>query len=216
MYLDRLESVGVEFALLLNSRLTTEEFFEALSLDLSLTCESTRKVQVLMALQERAAAAGQQGSTIAILIDNAHKLGPEILDEIDLLSNYESRRGKLLQIVLAGQAALDSKLQGVDLYSLKQRIGVRARLAGLDVRETTAYIHARLLKAGAVDCSIFPESITREIWERTGGIPRLINAAGGALLEAASKLGLRTLTAELVHRIAGELDLRPRTNDWSG
>lgn len=200
-----LKAAGVGYALLLNSRITTEEFFELLARDLYLPCQNFRKLQVLMALQEQVVTAGQRGSTTAILVDEAHRLEPHVLEEIDLLGNFQGRSGKLLQVVLSGQPELDAKLKAPNLRSLKQRIAIRAKICELNAAETAAYIQARLEKAGAADYSIFSEAIMREILELTGGIPRLINRIGGALLEIAYRQNKHTLTPELVYQASGSL-----------
>ena len=84
-----------------------------------------------------------------LIIDEAHHLSEEILEEVRLLSNLETTDEKLLQIVLVGQPELDEKLDSVDLRQLKQRIALRAHLGSLDADETREYIERRLQIAGA-------------------------------------------------------------------
>src|SRR5947209_2708482 len=108
---DFLNAQQVAFASLFNSRLTVEQFFEMLAYDLDLPCNRLSKTEVLLSLNnvllERAAVA----RTTVLIVDEAHNLDWDVLEEIRLLGNLENRRGKLLQIVLAGQQGLDTKLE---------------------------------------------------------------------------------------------------------
>ena len=108
---DYLNAQQVAFASLFNSRLTVEQFFEMLAYDLDLRCNRLSKTEVLLSLNhllmERAAA----GRTTVLIVDEAHNLEWDVLEEIRLLGNLETRRGKLLQIILAGQQELDHKLE---------------------------------------------------------------------------------------------------------
>lgn len=204
---EHLAGAHIEFAMIMNSRLTTDEFFEALSRDLLLSVESPRKVPVLIALQERVVAAGHKGSTLVILVEDAHRLRPDVLEEIELLSNYESRRGRMLQIILSGHPGLDGMLDSMNLRSLKQRISVRAKLRELDASETAAYINGRLRTAGAVDLDFFPISTARAVWDKTGGVPRLINSLAGAVMQTACALDRKAIGPDLVDRVANNVEL---------
>lgn len=199
-----LEHAGVDFAVISNSRLSAGEFFEILGVDLDLRCQSYRKVQVLVALQDRVMEAASRGSTVAILVDNAHRLAPDVLEEIDLLGNYDSRRGKLLQVVLSGDLELDDKIRALD--SLRQRLAVRVRVDPLDEPAAAAYIRGRVEKAGA-DAALFPDDVAREIFARTRGLPRLINALACAVLERAFELDEQRLTPDMVTHAAAETQL---------
>jgi general secretion pathway protein A len=199
-----LEHAGVEFAVISNSRLSAEQFFEILGVDLDLRCQSYRKVQVLVALQDRVMEAASRGSTVAILVDNAHRLAPDVLEEIDLLGNYDSRRGKLLQVVLSGDLELDDKIRALD--SLRQRLAVRVRVDPLDEPAAAAYIRSRVQNAGA-DSALFPDDVAREIFARTRGLPRLINALASAVLERAFEVDEQRLTPDMVTHAAAEAQL---------
>ena len=92
---------------------------------------------------------GSKGLTTVLIVDEAHHLSEELLEEVRLLSNLETTDDKLLQIVLVGQPELDQKLDSVGLRQLKQRIALRAQLDPLDAAETREYIEHRLRVAGA-------------------------------------------------------------------
>ncbi len=119
-----------------------------LAYDLDLRCNRLSKTEVLLCLNnmllERAAA----GRTTVLIVDEAHNLEWDVLEEIRLLGNLENRRGKLLQIILAGQQELDRKLERPEFRQLKQRIALRCALRGFDLRDAVAYINSRMARAG--------------------------------------------------------------------
>src|SRR5215472_1931580 len=122
------------------------------------------------------------GRNTVLIVDEAHNLEWEVLEEIRLLGNLENRRGKLLQIVLAGQQELDDKLERPEYRQLKQRISLRCALRGFDLTEAIAYVHSRMAKAGLPAQTVIPRNIIEEMHFRTQGIPRLINAVCDNLL----------------------------------
>jgi len=126
-----LESQYIEFAFLFNSRINSDQFFEMIAYDLNLPCQRTSKTEVLFALNQLLVEQAQEGRTVVLLVDEAHNLEWEVLEEIRLLGNLENRNGKLLQIVLSGQPELDRKLDAPNLRQLKQRIVLRCNLAAV-------------------------------------------------------------------------------------
>src|SRR5438309_10875082 len=108
---DFLYAQQVAFASLFNSRLTVEQFFEMLAYDLDLRCNQLSKTEVLLSLNNMLLERAAGGRTTVLIIDEAHNLEWDVLEEVRLLGNLENRRGKLLQIVLSGQQELDRKLE---------------------------------------------------------------------------------------------------------
>lgn len=117
----------------------------------------------------------RRGDNVALVIDEAQNLTTEVLESIRLLSNFETSRDKLLQILLVGQPELKAKIDLPHIRQLKQRIGVRCTIRPLSPEEVSDYIRFRLRIAGAADLKIFTEQAVREIARYTGGIPRLVN-----------------------------------------
>src|SRR5580700_8983491 len=152
---DYLESQYIEFAFLFNSRVNTEQFFEMIAYDLDLPCSRTSKTEVLFALNQLLVDQTQDGRTVVLIVDEAHNLEWEVLEEIRLLGNLENRNGKLLQIILAGQPELDRKLDAPNLRQLKQRIVLRCNLSPLEPDEANGYIDTRMARAGMPDQKIF-------------------------------------------------------------
>src|SRR5579872_3707403 len=152
---DFLNSQQIAFASLFNSRLTVEQFFELLAYDLDLRCNRLSKTEVLLALNNFLLERAFAGRTTVLIVDEAHNLSWEVLEEIRLLGNLENRRGKLLQIMLAGQQELDRKLEQPDYRQLKQRIALRCALRSFEPPETAAYIESRMASAGVPKQAIF-------------------------------------------------------------
>jgi general secretion pathway protein A len=115
------------------------------------------------------------GQKTVLIIDEAQNLDPMTLEQIRLLSNFESPTEKLLQILLVGQPELKAKLELPELHQLKQRIGLRCTIPTLTVDESHDYIRHRLRVAGAKDVHLFTEDAEKRIVQYTGGIPRLLN-----------------------------------------
>src|SRR3954464_13853184 len=172
---DFLETQRIEFAFVFNSRITSDQFFEMMAYDLDLRCQRTSKTEVLIALNEMLLQQASLGRTSVLIVDEAHNLDWEVLEEIRMLGNLENRRGKLLQIILAGQPELDRKLDAANLRQLKQRIVLRCSLNPLTPEEVVAYIETRLARAGMPNQSIFSPDVLEEVYKRSRGIPRLIN-----------------------------------------
>src|SRR5207248_4473820 len=160
---DYLEAQYIEFAFIFNSRVNVEQFFEMIAYDLNLPCSRTSKTEVLFALNQLLVEQAQDGRTVVLIVDEAHNLEWEVLEEIRLLGNLENRRGKLLQIILAGQPGFDRKLDAPNLRQLKQRIVLRYNLAAFDDVETAKYINSRFTKAGVPDQTIIPDDLMPEI-----------------------------------------------------
>ena len=133
---DFLLAQQISFASLFNSRLTVDQFLEMLAYDLDLRCNRRSKTEVLLSLNNFLLDRMAGGRTTVLIVDEAHNLTWDVLEEIRLLGNLENRRGKLLQIILAGQQELDGKLEQPEYRQLKQRIALRCLLRGFDVSET--------------------------------------------------------------------------------
>ncbi len=204
---DFLNSQQIAFASLFNTRLTVEQFFEMLAYDFDLRCNRLSKSEVLLSLNhmllERAAA----GRTTVLIVDEAHNLEWDVLEEVRLLGNLENRRGKMLQIVLAGQQELDRKMDAPESRQLKQRIALRCTLRGLNLEESIAYVNSRMARAGLADQTVFPQELLEEIHQRSQGIPRLINAICDNLLLTAFALETKTATLPMLEEVSSDMRL---------
>jgi type II secretory pathway predicted ATPase ExeA len=208
---DYLESQYIEFAFLFNSRINCEQFFEMIAYDLNLPCARTSKTEVLFALNQLLVEQAQLGRTVVLIVDEAHNLEWDVLEEIRLLGNLENRNGKLLQIILAGQPELDRKLDAPNLRQLKQRIVLRCNLRAFTLRDAVEYIQSRLEKAGMPNQTVFADELMAEIHLRAQGTPRLINAICDNLLLTAFAEEKKVCTKEMLDEISHDLRL-----EWPG
>jgi general secretion pathway protein A len=208
---DYLESQRVEFAFIFNSRLTPDQFFEMMAYDFDLQCDRKSKPEILVALNALLIQQAERGRTSVLIVDEAHNLDWEVLEEIRLLGNLETRQGKLLQIILAGQPELDRKLDAANLRQLKQRIVLRCSLNPLSPEEVVAYIETRLARAGMPNQSVFPPDVLEEVYKRSRGIPRLINLLCDNLLVTAFAMEQRMVTVDMLDEVCEDLRL-----EWPG
>jgi hypothetical protein len=148
----------------------------------------------------------RSGKNCALIIDEAQNLSSEVLESVRLLSNFETSKDKLLQILLVGQPELSSRLNSQELRQLKQRVTVRYQLRSLTLKECQAYISTRLQVAGG-DPLLFTPSAVEVIYGCSAGIPRVINViCDGALMTA---YGLRKpyIDDSLIRQVAEDLQI---------
>jgi general secretion pathway protein A len=202
-------SKDVAYAYLFNSRLAPTEFLQYIVSDFGLPSAGKNKGELLFQLGQFLISRGAKKLTTVLIIDEAHLLSEEILEEVRLLSNLETTDEKLLQIVLVGQPELDEKLDSVELRQLKQRIALRAHLGSLDADETEEYIARRLQIAGADPHrnAIFSAEAIAAIFDHSRGLPRLINSISENALIAAYARQLPVVPAEIVDDVAREFRL---------
>jgi general secretion pathway protein A len=202
-----LSTAPLASAFLINPTLSRDEFLEALLQEFEISCPSASKAQRLAALHQMLLEMQRRGGTAVLLIDEAHLLSAELLEEIRLLSNADTYREKLLQIVLSGQPELAVLVAKPELHALKQRIASRCALRALSFPETRAYIAERLHAAGLRGTSPFPAPTLEAIYRSTQGVPRLINLICGQCLEAGFATERRVIGPDLVEDATVALDL---------
>ena len=206
--LEILNRAKVAYAYVFNPRLSATEFLEYIAGDFGLPAAGKSKSELLLRLSSFLIARHQKNLTTVLVVDEAHHLPAELLEEIRLLTNLETPREKLLQILLVGQPELDEKLDSVDLRQLKQRIAMRSQLAALDLDETRGYIDCRLHVAGlANSAELFPPETIIEVRRHSRGIPRLINTlCENALIQGYAAQAKR-ITPEIVKAVAADFRL---------
>ena len=208
------ESKDVAYAYIFNARLSPTEFLRYILSDFGLQVSGKSKYELLIDLGQFLISRNSRKMTTVLIVDEAHHLSAEILEEVRLLSNLETTDDKLLQIVLAGQPELDEKLDSVGLRQLKQRIAVRTQLAPLDAEETERYIAQRLLVAGSDSnrSPLFPEPTVAEVYRYSKGLPRLINSICENALIAAYARRFPQVTPDIIENVAKELRLNVVTS----
>jgi general secretion pathway protein A len=214
------QSHEIAYAYLFNCRLSTMEFLEYVAADFGLQSSGLNKSKLLLELSAFVTSRGLKGMTIVLIIDEAHNLSAELLEEIRLLSNLETNQDKLLQIVLVGQPELDEKLDSFALRPLKQRIALRAQLSSLDFAETKEYISKRLAIAGDIQqsTSLFAPEALALIHQFSRGYPRLINTICENALITGYARQMPTVSGDIIRQVAEDfrLDLKIGTAEGKG
>ena len=206
--LELLRRTGVAFAYVFNPSLSALEFIRYIAGDFGLPVAGKAKDELVLSLSAFLVDRHQRKLSTLLVVDEAHHLSPELLEEVRLLTNLETTQQKLLQIVLAGQPELDEMLDSFELRQIKQRIALRCHLEPLSLDETRGYIQRRLQIAGAPpDITIFSEPATNAIFRHSNGFPRLINTiCENALLSGYARRAA-VIPAEVVDEIAHDLRL---------
>jgi general secretion pathway protein A len=201
------DSSDLKYAYLVNSRLTPIEFFQYTLTEFDLPATGKNKTEMLLDLSRFLKERGARGLTTTLIVDEAHQLSEDLLEEIRLLSNFETISEKLLQILLVGQPELDEKLDSFGLRQLKQRIAVRAHIGPLNAAETAEYIALRLKSAGLEGQAdlIFPAETSALVYRYSRGLPRLINTICENALVAAYAQKTQTVTVQNIEGVVREL-----------
>jgi general secretion pathway protein A len=202
----------VKYAYVFNGRLSPLEFLQYITGDLGLPAAGKNKSELLLQLAGYVVSRGQKNLTTVLVVDEAHHLSTDILEEIRLLTNLETADEKLLQILLVGQPELDDKLDSIDLRQLKQRIALRSHLASLDLSETKGYIERRLQLAGSPDpADLFQQETVAAVYRHSRGIPRLINTICENALIAGYARQAAQVTPDIIDAIATDFRLGVQT-----
>ncbi len=155
--------------------LTSLQLLEMIVRDFGLTIKGGSKTELLESLNRFLLEQHALGNYALLIVDEAQNFTTALLEEIRLLSNLETSKEKLLQIILSGQPELAHKLRQPKLRQLAQRITVTFHMTGLDRKETEGYIHYRLQVAGCQNKNLFTPEAIDHIAEFSRGIPRMIN-----------------------------------------
>ncbi len=173
-FLEKLDK-NVKTAVIFNSFLTEEELLESILLDFGFSSKGRTKKERIDALNKLLIYLLSHGKNAVLIIDEAQNLSTPVLEQIRMLSNLETEKEKLLQIILFGQLELGQKLRSGELKQLNQRIAIRHHLLPLTRTEMESYIDQRLMVAGAQGSVTFSKSALSEIYKFSKGTPRLIN-----------------------------------------
>jgi general secretion pathway protein A len=204
-----LPSDRVQSSIIFHPTLSTSDFLELVMLDFGIEDVPATKAQRLVRLQAFLLESHQQGKISTLIIDEAHKLGPRLLEEIRLFGNFDYTDQKLLQILLVGQTELDDLLTREDLRQLKQRVAVRLRIEALASSEIEKYIRYRWQKVGGQDPLPFSSNAIEVIGKASTGLPRVINALCDNALLAAFAADTKVVDVECVRNSARDLHLLP-------
>jgi general secretion pathway protein A len=192
-------------AFIFNPRLEPLDFLRMLFDEFGIEAECRTKAEYLMALNHYLTDCLARDQIALLIVDEAQNLSPEMLEEVRLLSNLETPRSKLLQIMLVGQPELDEMLDRPELRQLRQRIVLRHQLRPFDADELDHYVAERLRLAGYTGKGIFTRSARKELHAVTGGVPRLVNVVCDSALLLGYSRELQEIGADIIHESAVEL-----------
>src|SRR5258708_24518339 len=184
-----------------------KDLLRSLCQDIGLTLPKENDIQdYLISLNEFLLESYQKGDNVAVIIDEAQNLSTEVLERVRLLSNFETRQEKLLQIVLVGQPELSNRLNEPELRQLKQRVAQRHHLTPLSASECEEYIAKRLEISGGT-ASLFTNGAIRTVHTYSSGVPRLINILCDNGLFSAYTLRKPSVEPAMIEEIAHDLHL---------
>jgi general secretion pathway protein A len=195
------------FGFVLNPMLSPAEFLELVLIDFGVRDVPASKAQRLVKFEEFLLKAQAEGKTAVLVVDEAHKLTLELLEEIRLLTNFETSEQKLLQIILAGQPELSSLLNREDMRQLKQRVAIRLHLNPLQPSDVEQYIRTRWIRAGSTMALPFTAEAIHMITGASRGIPRLINVICDNALTNAFGECSHTIDGPQILEVLGDLHI---------
>ncbi len=203
-----LSRANVAYAYVFNPCLAPVEFLQYIAGDFGLPTAAKSKSELLLDLCTFVIDRHKKGLATVLVVDEAHHLSADVLEEIRLLTNLETPEEKLLQIMLVGQPELDEKLDSRNLRQLKQRIALRSQLSCLDLAETRGYIYRRLQIAGNGNpAQLFPMDTILEVHRQSKGLPRLVNTlCENALIHGYARQ-LEAIPPEIIDEIASDFRL---------
>jgi general secretion pathway protein A len=194
-------------AYVFNPNLGCTDFLDYICQDFGLRGQKRSKGQSISHLHNFLLDCYAKNENVVLIIDEAQNLDPELLEEVRLLTNLETPKRKLLQVILMGQPELNKTLDDTRFRQLKQRISLRYHVRHLNREEMKKYITYRLIKAGAKDTRIFTPKALDRIYAYSGGIPRLVNiVCDNALLDgyaADQKMIGDRIIRDVIHRLNG-------------
>lgn len=207
--LRRVSPTRTLFSFVVHPTLTPSEFLEYTLLDFGIKDIPQSKAQRLVLFHQFLVQSCEQGKIPVLVVDEAQKLSPELLEEIRLLTNAETAEHKLLQIVLAGQNELSDVLAREDMRQLRQRIAVRVSVGALSLNDVAQYLQTRWVRAGASGSLPFTKEAIAAITHYSRGIPRVINAICDASLVGAFAAEKHSVEAAQIDSVAKDLCLTP-------
>ncbi len=208
--------MATKVALITNSHLTPKELIAQILEELEVEYTPGGKQKLLSQLNAHLIKQLASNINVVIIIDEAQNLPPKVLEEVRMLSNLETEKEKLVQIILLGQPELKVKLSHPKLEQFKQRIALYYHLAPLSRRETREYIRHRLKLAGAQDEEIFTSAAIDIIYSHSKGIPRIINLLCDSALLSGYVYDTRQISEKIICEVIKEREIRRAPESAAG
>ena len=198
-------------AYIFNPKLNPKQLIRSINDEFGITCATDDTKDLIDALNRFLLQKKQERKKAILLIDEAQNLSETVLEQLRLLSNLETKKDKLLQIILVGQPELAAMLDSHDLRQIGQRISIRCQISPLSLRETQEYIQYRLNIASQKRLALFDRAAIRRIYAYSSGIPRMINIACDRALLTAFGMNRRKVTGRIAQAALAEITHRGRT-----
>ena len=192
-------------ALIFNPCMSGEQLLAGVCREFGIVAEERNRSGYLDALNRFLIDQNSVGRTVVLVIDEAQNLEPDVLEQVRMISNLETERDKLIQIILAGQPEFNDVLRRHDLRQLNQRITVRCRLTPMKLDDTAHYINHRLRISGSRIPDIFSRAAVKRIYRFSYGTPRLINVVCEQALVMAWTREIRSISPSIVAEVIAEL-----------
>jgi type II secretory pathway predicted ATPase ExeA len=209
--MEELRGQPVNTAFIFNPGLGVNQFLHVALEDFGIHSETRRKDEMLLQLNQWLLERYSAGERAVLIVDESQNLSLEVLEEIRLLTNLETAKEKLLQIVLSGQSEIEVLLRQPALRQLLQRITLRCRMTPLSPQDTRGYIYERLRIAGGQGSPIFTPDAVAMVYSYSGGIPRVINLLCENALISAFADAQRPVLAATIRDVGREFELdRPQ------
>ncbi len=189
---------GIDFAYLFHPCSGVVELMQSINAEFGLPSQNRNKNELLHHLRQFLIKKKNEGRGVALVVDEAQDLAPEMLEELRILSNLETETDKLLQIVLIGQPELNKTLGRAPMRQLLQRISAQWELFPMNVEETHGYIQHRLNVAGGKGKVAFSRSAADAVFRAAGGIPRLVNRLADQALAEAHQQGVKKIDHHII------------------
>lgn len=197
---------NVKTAFILNPHFSETQLLEAIVKDFGITAKNNSRLGLIWDLNKFLLNESESGNNVILIIDEAQNLKPGQLEQVRLLSNLETEKEKLLQVVLAGQPELNRRLNLYDLRQLRQRVMVRYHILPLEKDEIRDYIYHRLNVAGSSGNIEFTEGAVEIIAGFSSGTPRLINMICDRALLAGFVAETKKIDLAIINKCIEELD----------
>lgn len=198
--------INTKSAFIFNSTLLKRHLLQAILEDFGIPVETKTNAAMMRQFNNFLVEELAKNNNVVLIIDEAQNLRPSVLEELRLLSNLETEKEKLFQMILVGQPELRDKINSPSLKQLKQRISVRFHIAPLEKDEVVEYIYHRLKIAGSNGEIHFAEDALDTIFKYSGGIPRLINKVCDKALLFAYVMETKSIGLSLIERSIREIE----------
>jgi len=193
-----------QIGLINNTNIPASQFLKAVCNELEIDSNFEDKIGLMESFQNYLLKQYSEKNRVILIIDEAQNLSPKIMEEIRMMSNLESEKNNLIQIVLFGQPELKYKLQRMDLKQFAQRVSVHFHLKGLKKDEVQDYIRYRLKVGGTKNVNLFNDDAVDLIYFHSNGIPRIINIICDTALVYGYADSMKVITKNVIEEVIKE------------